>query len=375
MALSHILIPLPDFHAGGLEFVALRLAEKWVASGHKVTILAGANDGQARDRVAPGIDVQILSPAHPRAPFSMLTLGRPIAAAARALAPDIIFIPGNFHLLGRWLRAALPDALIVAKISNPLLLSPMSSPALSWVMRPVLRAVTAGIDWFVALSSGLADEARRQLGHQRVSAIINPSAEDGAPFFDSPRPPVPPEETLRMLLVGRLEHQKDISLALQTVEKLPPNRPAHLRICGDGSMRPQIEREIVDRGLTDNVTLVGFTDDVTQEFEQAQLLLITSHFEGGPAVGPEAVAHGVPVVSTNCSHFITEFLSEPSLGMALDTRSPDDLAKAVIKQAQKPGPDPDRASTALRPLRQSTSAANYLALFERLKRGRAGRRH
>lgn len=348
MARSHILIPLPDFHAGGLEFVALRLAEKWVASGHKVTILAGANDGQARDRVALGIDVQILSPARPRGPFSMLTLGGPIAAAARALAPDIIFIPGNF-----------------------LLLPPMSSPALRWLTRPLLRTVTAGIDWFVALSSGLENEAKRQLGHQRVSAIVNPSVEDAAPFFDAPRPPTPPDETLRLLLVGRLEAQKDISLALQTLEKLPNDRPAHLRICGDGTMRPQIEREIVDRGLAEHVTLVGFTDDVTQEFEQAQMLLITSHFEDGPAVGPEAIAHGIPVVSTNCSHFIAEFLSEPSLGVALDTRSPDDLAKAVTKQAEHPGPDPDRATAALRPLRQSTSAANYLMLFERLKRGTA----
>lgn len=364
----HILIPFPDFYAGGLEFVALRLAEKWVANGHKVTILAGAETGPARERVAAGINVQILAPEHPRAPLSMLTLGRHMAAPARALAPDIIFIPGNFHLLGRSFRAALPDALIVAKISNPLLMPPMTSPLLGWVARLGLRAVTAGIDWFVALSPGLAEEAKKQLGHEHVSVIVNPSVSDEAPLFSTPRPPVSPDETLRLLLIGRLEPQKDISLALQTVEQIALQRPVQLRIIGDGSLRPQIEREIAARHLTDMVQLAGYIRNVTPELERAQLLITTSHFEGAPAVAPEAIAFGLPVVSTRSCDFIAAFLSDPSLGVAIDTRSPVVLAQAIIDQARKPGPDRENAAAALAPLRQSTSAANYLALFEHLRR-------
>lgn len=368
MAMLHILIPLPDFHAGGLEFVALRLAKQWVASGHKVTILAGADDGQARERVAAGVNVQILQPEHPRAPLSILTLGSKMAAPARALSPDIVFIPGNFHLLGRALRAALPHALIVAKVSNPLLMPPASASALRFATRPLLRAVTSGIDWFVTLSTGSQQEVQAQLGHQCVSVIINPSVADEAPFFNAPRPSVATDETLRLLLIGRLEPQKDISLALQTVQQVAQSRPVHLRICGEGDQRDQIEREIVERGLTDMVTLVGFTSDVQAELRQAHLLLITSVFEGGPAVGPEAISYGLPVVSTYCSPFIARFLNEPALGVALDTRSPQLLAEAVIKRAQRPGPDPDQAAKAIEPLRVSVSAANYITLFERLRR-------
>ena len=363
----HILIPLPDFHAGGLEFVALRLGRQWALSGHKVTLLAGAGDGQARERVAPGIDVQILDPQHPRAPFSILTLGRQLAAPARALSPDIVFIPGNFHLLGRSLRAALPETPIVAKISNPLLMPPLSAPALRFATRPFLRAATAGIDWFVALSTGSRHEVAAQLGHQRVSTIINPSVPDEAPFFNAPRPAVRADETLRLLLIGRLEPQKDISLALQTVQQVARVRPVHLRICGEGSLRPQIEREIAERGLSDMVALAGFTNDVTPQIRQAHLLLITSLFEGGPAVGPEAISYGLPVVSTLCSPFISRFLSEPSLGVALDTRSPQALAEALVERAQRPGPVPAQATAALEPLRASVSAANYIALFEQLR--------
>ena len=365
----HILIPLPDFHAGGLEFVALRLAQQWVLSGYKVTILAGANHGQARKRVAPGIDVQTLDPEHPRGPVSILTLGRHMAAPAQALSPDMVFIPGNFHLLGRPLRAALPGTPIVAKISNPLLMPPVAAPVLRFVTRPFLRAATAGIDWFVALSTGSQQEVAAQLGHQRVSTIINPSVPDEAPFFNAPRPAVRADETLRLLLIGRLEPQKDISLALQTVQQVARIRPVHLRICGEGSLRPQIEGEIAERGLSDMVTLAGFTNDVTPEITQAHLLLITSLFEGGPAVGPEAISYGLPVVSTLCSPFIARFLSDPSLGIALDTRSPQILADALIERAQRPGPDPAQAATALEPLRASVSAANYITLFERLRAG------
>lgn len=367
MVSLHILIPLPDFHAGGLEFVALRLAEQWVLSGHKVTLLAGSNHGHARERVAAGIDVQIVEPQHPRAPLSILSLGRHMAAPARALSPDIIFIPGNFHLLGRALRAAVPDAIIVAKISNPLLMPPMSTRALRFATRPGLRIVTAGIDWFVTLSTGSEHEVAAQLGHQRVSTIINPSAADDAPFFSAPRPAVAADETLRLLLIGRLEPQKDISLALQTVQLVARQRPVHLRICGEGSQRAQIEREIAERGLSAMVTLRGFASDVTPEIRQAHLLLITSLFEGGPAVGPEAISHGLPVVSTYCSPFIARFLSDPALGTAVDSRSPRELADALMERAGKAGPDRDQAARALDPLRASVSAAHYIALFRRLR--------
>ncbi|MBB5986057.1 glycosyltransferase [Sphingobium lignivorans] len=366
----HILIPFPDFHGGGLEAVALRLAERWRASGHKVTILVGASDGPMRGRVPAGVDVRILEPERPRAAFSGLSLGRYLAEPARGLSPDLIFIPGNHHLLARPLRAALPGTPIVAKISNPLLMPPLSDPRLTWLARPALRIATSGIDWFVALSHGLAEEARFQLGHDRVSTILNPNVDDVPLTHFLFRPPLAASETLTIALVGRLEPQKDIPLALRTVQRVAARRPVHLHVYGDGGERARIEALIARLGLQETVTLAGYTDNVKGALASARLLLVTSRFEGVPGVVPEATALGLPVITTPCSHFVREFLKNESLGRVVEEGTPDALAAAILRQAAIAGPDAALAAQALEPLRQSTSAGHYLDLFERLLRER-----
>ena len=78
-----IAILLHDFNAGGTEATAFRLAAAWIAQGHRVTIVAGAERGAMRDRVPAGADVRILSPEVPRSATSRLRLGAPMAAVLR----------------------------------------------------------------------------------------------------------------------------------------------------------------------------------------------------------------------------------------------------------------------------------------------------
>lgn len=125
-----------------------------------------------------------------------------------------------------------------------------------------------------------------------------------------------PEPTA--LEVGRLRHELSLdpeSPVLLGVFRLSPEkRPLdflevarrlrhqipdlRILIAGVGSMRPEVELEIVRLGLQDAVTMLGRRDPVFPLYKIASLLLLTSAQEGTPNVLMEAQFFGCPVVTT-----------------------------------------------------------------------------
>src|SRR3546814_13343537 len=68
------------------------------------------------------------------------------------------------------------------------------------------------------------------------------------------------------------------------------------------------------------------------------LLLLTSHYEGYPAVLVEAIAAGVAVVTTDCTAALAEILSSSDLGTIAPRQYPATLAAAIMAQLDRPPP-------------------------------------
>ena len=365
MPAQRILIPFHDFSAGGTELIAFRLAKAWIKAGRTVSFLIGANNGPMRDRVPDGVSVTILSPECPRSTFSRVRLGKHMAADTVALAPDAIFIPGNFHFgVAHAMKHALPNVKIIAKISNPLIGPPFDHGLGVRLARPVLHGITRGIDWFAAMSQGLTQEAQRQLGHDRVATLYDPNIPDDVTFDFERRQPLAPNRTIHLIGVGRLEPQKNWPLAFQTVAEIRKKRPTRLTIYGEGWQRAELQKKIVQMGLQDCISLAGFTDDLARRMNDAHLMLISSNYEGGPAVAVEALAQGLPFVSTDCSHFLREITIDQAFGTLVKDADPASLANAVIDQLSRSGPQPSVVAKALTPVRITDAANAYLHLFD-----------
>lgn len=232
--------------------------------------------------------------------------------------------------------------------------------------------MTRGIDWFAAMSAGLAQEAQRQLGHPRVATLYDPNIPDDAPLDFTPRAALASDAPVRLIAIGRLEPQKDWSLAFRTVAELRKSRPVQLDIYGEGWQRNRLEREIAALGLSDCIRLAGFTDDLPSAMRAADLLLISSRYEGGPVVAVEALAQGLPLASTDCSHFLREVLHDPSLGTLARAATPVALAQAASTQLAHPGPSPAAVARAIAPVRMGHAAQAYLDLFDRVSAQAAG---
>jgi glycosyltransferase involved in cell wall biosynthesis len=132
----------------------------------------------------------------------------------------------------------------------------------------------------VVISNGLDDDALKL-------AEPLPLAELGVP------------EGRRMLLcVGRLHAQKGFDWLLACADELLTALPQHdLVLVGEGPERAKLERLAAQTKVAERIHFAGFRGDVPRCLRAADVLLLTSRWEGLPNVLLEAMAQGRPVVA------------------------------------------------------------------------------
>lgn len=106
------------------------------------------------------------------------------------------------------------------------------------------------------------------------------------------------EKTL--LWVGRMEPEKRPLLALRSfISARRAGMNIGLIMVGDGSLRSLIEEHVRREGVGEYVTLPGWSTDLRPWYAVADVLLVTSSYEGYGMVIVEALSAGVPVLSTD----------------------------------------------------------------------------
>jgi len=102
-----------------------------------------------------------------------------------------------------------------------------------------------------------------------------------------------------LLWIGRLEKEKNPGAALEAVRvALDAGFPLTLTIIGSGSLERALKKQVETLDIEHAVTFAGAQSDVRPYLARANLLLCTSTYEGYGMVTIEALAAGVPVLST-----------------------------------------------------------------------------
>ncbi|MGE5192782.1 MAG: GT4 family glycosyltransferase PelF, partial [Deltaproteobacteria bacterium] len=112
-----------------------------------------------------------------------------------------------------------------------------------------------------------------------------------------------------------------------------------LDIVGDGPDRPALESLCDELRLRGNVRFLGFRDDVHALLPQSDLFVLSSVTEGLPMTLLEAMAAGLPTVSTDVGG-ISELVAEGETGRLVPPQSPEALAAAILELVR----DPERAA-------------------------------
>ncbi len=105
----------------------------------------------------------------------------------------------------------------------------------------------------------------------------------------------------KFLAVGRLSYRhKGFDLLIDAFHIFAQkNKEWTLDIVGEGPEEKKYRQKIADYGLEDRIHLLPFTNNIQKYYSEAQVYVLSSRWEGFGLVLVEAMAHGLPVVSSD----------------------------------------------------------------------------
>lgn len=133
-----------------------------------------------------------------------------------------------------------------------------------------------------------------------------------------------------IVTAGRLVPQKDQKTLLDAFAKVNAEVKSRLIILGEGPLKEQLEQQAKDLKIHDRVHFVGFQSNPYIYFKHADLFVLSSIHEGFSHVIAEALATGVPVVSTNCKSGPAEVLQNGEYGELCEVGNVEEMVERIL---------------------------------------------
>lgn len=338
--MKKIALYLPSLRGGGAERVMVNLANAFADRGFKTDLVLVEADGPYLKDVSKAVSVVDLNAS--RVLFSLSALVRYL----RRERPQVMLSAMNhanvLALLAR--KVANVETNMVVSERNNLTQSLRKPRSIRARLLPIImRYIYPLADAVIAVSDGVAENLSSVTGlpRARITTIYNPVvtpkllklAKESIehPWFAPDQPPV-------ILGVGRLTLQKDFHTLIHGFAKLREQRPLHLVILGEGELRTELEDLVGKLGLSQEVLLPSFVENPYAWMRKSALFVLSSAWEGLPAVLIEAMACGTRVISTDCPSGPAEILENGKWGRLVPVGDIDALATAMLTTLDDPNP-------------------------------------
>jgi len=298
------------FSRGGSQVRATQLMRHM---GRGVEHVVQAMDGniEARSLIGPGVQVEF-EPAPATGGF--LKTRKAQVSWLRGQRPDLVLTYnwGAIETVAAAKRAGLPqvhheDGFGVEEVSKRF-------RRRNWARRWLLRGVP-----LIVPSRGLQRIAMDEWG------VVAERLDNGV---DLQRFTPAAEEPLALVVgtVGGMRPEKDYSTLLQAFAKM--KRAVKLCILGGGPLERELRAECARLGLDQRVTFPGFSDDTPAHYRKFNVFVMSSRTEQMPIAVVEAMASGLPVVSTNVGD-IGVMIAEPNRSLLVAPGDSGALAAAL----------------------------------------------
>ena len=140
----------------------------------------------------------------------------------------------------------------------------------------------------------------------------------------------------KIIGVGRLEKQKNFDLLIDVVGTIiKSNVNVTLDIYGEGSMKSELQSHIDNLQLNKYIKLKGRSNDYFDIYGTASLFVLSSDFEGMPNTLLEAMAVGLPCISTNCPTGPAEIICSGKNGILVPVGDKDKMVQAINNLIQQ----------------------------------------
>ena len=369
-----ILTFLHSFEPGGVERVALRLVREWRKNGTAAPLFVGRTCGAMREELAADLDYH--TPRLP--PFAIhwcetIWMIVTLPAYIRRERPDALFCAGNsYTVIAVMMKLVLGRQCppILAKISNDL-----NRQDMMWITRLLyrvwLRIQGRFIDQFVCMEESLEKEAADFVRPRPGSIMTIPDPalsiaqinELGATKRCSTN-----VHDRRFVAAGRLVAQKNFALMIRAFAR-GGWQGDRLVIYGDGPQRDRLSSLANELGVADRIEFSGHVPDLVSRLTDHDVFLLSSDYEGVPAVLLEALAAGLPIVATQCSCSVGPILANGGLGRMVPPRDEAAFARAISEVAAD---EQDRTASLIHARRFTieTASFEYVLAFDGMIGGR-----
>ena len=354
---------ITELDIGGAEKAFVRLASGLTFAGWNLRVIclrgAGPLVQDLQDREIPVQTLNCGGFADVRAPFRL-------AASFRAQPPDAVLsflhhanvasrigcrlagVPvhiSGIRVADRRLPVALTERLTARWTTHCVAVSEHVSAAhqkISGLSDSRISVIRNGVDWETLSQLEPAD--RRQFGYGDSDYVI--------------------------LSVGRLEPQKDPETLLQAFRILYAQqsvlpRQVRLLLVGEGRLRSLLEQRVRVHGLEEVVQFAGWRQDAASLIRMADVVVLSSRWEGLPNVVLESQAAGTPVIASAVDGCL-DLVDDQLTGRLFEPGNPERLATALLMQITQPHKADRMAREAELQIRRNCSWLNCIDQYDQL---------
>lgn len=313
-----ILFTIANMVGGGSERVLANLANDFVNKGHEATILMTAGN-----EIAYELDdrVRILSIGE-RTGGSIIERIKRIFAMRKAFRADkkqvIVSFGTETNMFALLAGIGLGNKIVISERNDP------NQCGFAWIRDMI---------YILADNHVFQTEDAKNCFSKKIQArsviIPNPLKEDLPSAFDG-------ERKKEIVAVGRLTAQKNHHLLLKAFAMFSAKQKDYtLSVFGQGELENELKKLAIELGIAETVNFKGFASDVPEQIRESAMYVLSSDYEGISNSLAEAMAIGLPVISTDCPIGGSKMcIRHGENGLLVPVRDEEALADAMLYLAE-----------------------------------------
>lgn len=323
--IKSVLFVIPTNTSGGAERVVCQLANHMQACGINVTLLNF------------DLDTSFYSVSHNVNYIKMGLEFRSKLKFLKILESPIVELR-RFLYLNRLIRKLRPDIVIpflemaevltvfnCLMLGTPFCISLRNDYGAYYGYMKLLARLTYGKATLVVCQT--ESIRRKLLTSVSCNAVVIPNPLDVSVYNVA----VNPIRNKRIINVGRLTSQKNQIMLVKAFALIANDFPDYgLDIYGDGELRQALQAEIRRLDMVGRIRLMGIEENVIRKHSNSAVFVMSSNYEGFPNTLVEAMANGIPVISTNfASKAAEELFSEGDCGWLVPVGDLNKMAETI----------------------------------------------
>ncbi len=276
---------------GGAERVIHRLITNWLSQTEtEVSLILMHNNQPVFYDIPAGCKVTKIESGRKSRLFEKLDRYRKLRKIIQKEKPDVVLsMPEEIGIYVLLALAGTKIPVVVSERNNPWV---MPDRKVTRMLRRILYPHAKGLIFQTSQAASFFSEKLRHKG------VVLPNPLN---IQELPQPYSGVRETV-IVGAGRLHKQKNFPLLIDAFSDFYPDHPEYrLVIYGEGDLRGELETYARAKQLPEGtICFPGRTKTLAEEMRTKAMFVLSSDYEGMPNVVIEAMAMGVPVISTDC---------------------------------------------------------------------------